>query len=112
MLKNIGVISLFNSIEELQISLRKQVRELVHAGPCFSLNPESVNKSKVVFNYLKSGELTNTRKIMWHDVIINTITTHKNYNYQLQSVNQLVALLSSFDLREARQILGSFLSQR
>ena len=46
MLKIIADSSLYNSIEELQIKLRKQLRELIHAGPGFSLNPESVNKSK------------------------------------------------------------------
>ena len=46
MLKIIAASSLYNSIEELQISLRKQLREIVYAGPGFSLNLESVNKSK------------------------------------------------------------------
>ena len=42
--------------------------------PGFSLKPESVNKSKDVYNYLKSEELRNTRIILWHDLINNTIT--------------------------------------
>ena len=82
-------------LSPLQIKLRKQLRELVHAGPGFSLNPESVNKSKDVYNYLKSEELRNTRIILWHDLINNTITPHKSNNYQPQSVNQLVASLRS-----------------
>ena len=85
MLKIIAANSLFNSIEELQISLRKQLRQLVHAGPGFSQNPESVNKSKDVYNYLKSKELKNTRIILWHDLINSTIPPHKSKNYQLQS---------------------------
>ena len=76
MLRIIAASSLYNSIEELQIKLREQLRELVHAGPGFSLNPESVNKSKDVYTYLKSEELRNTRIILWHD-LINTITPHK-----------------------------------
>ena len=32
---------------------------------------------------------------MWHDLINNTITSHKSNNFQLQSVNQLVASLRS-----------------
>ena len=95
MLKIIAVSSLYNSIGELQIKLRKQLRELVHAGPGFSLNPESVNKSKDVYNYLKSEELSDTRIILWHYLINNTITPHKSNNYQPQSVNQLVASLRS-----------------
>ena len=95
MLKIIAASSLYNSIGELQIKLRKQLRELVHAGPGFSLNPESVNKSKDVYNYLKSEELRDTRIILWHDLINNTITPHKSNNYQPQSVNQLVASLRS-----------------
>ena len=95
MLKIIAASSLYNSIEELQISLRNQLRELVHAGPGFSLNPESVNKSKDVYYYLQSKELKNTRIILWHDLINNTITPHKRHNYQPQSVNQLVASLRS-----------------
>ena len=95
MLKIIAASSLYNSIGELQIKLRKQLRELVHAGPGFSLNPESVNKSKDVYNYLKSEELRDTRTILWHDLINNTITPHKSNNYQPQSVNQLVASLRS-----------------
>ena len=74
MLKIIAASSLYNSIGELQIKLRKQLRELVHAGPGFSLNPESVNKSKDVYNYLKSEELKDTRIILWHDLINKTIT--------------------------------------
>ena len=42
MLKIIAASSLVNSIEELQISLRKQLRELVHAGPGFSLGYQSL----------------------------------------------------------------------
>ena len=95
LLKINAASSLFNSIEELQISLRKQLRELVHAGPGFSLNPESVNQSKDVYNYLKSEELKHTRIILWHDLINNTITSHKSKNYQPQSVNELVASLRS-----------------
>ena len=86
MLKIIAASSLYNSIGELQIKLRKQLQELVHAGPGFSLNPESVNKSKDVYNYLKSEELRDTRIILWHDLINNTITPHKSNNYQPQSV--------------------------
>ena len=95
MLKIIAASSLYNSIGELQIKLRKQLRELVHAGPSFSLNPESVNKSKDVYNYLKSEELKDTRIILWHDLINKTITPLKSNNYQPQSVNQLVASLRS-----------------
>ena len=95
MLKSIAVSSLYNSIEELQIKLREQLRRLVHAAPGLSLNPESVNKSKDVYNYLKTEELRNTRIILWHDLINNTITPHKSNNYQPQSVNQLVASLKS-----------------
>ena len=95
MLKIIAASSLYNSIEELQIKLRKQLRELVLAGPGFSLNPESVNKSKDVYNYLKSEELRYTRIILLHDLINYTITPHKNNNHQPQSENQLVASLRS-----------------
>ena len=95
MLKIIAASSLYNSIEELQISLSKQLRKLVHAGPSFSLNPESVNKSKDVYYYLKSEKLKNTRISLWHDLINNTITHHKRNNYQPQSVNQLVTSLKS-----------------
>ena len=98
MIKYIAASSLVNSIEDLQISLRKQLRELVHAGPEFSLNPESVNKSKDVYNFLKSEELKNTRIIQWHGLINNTITPHKSNNYQPQRVNQLVASLRSLTI--------------
>ena len=81
MLKIIAASSLYNSIGELQIKLRKQLRELVHAGPGFSLNPESVNKSKDLYNYLKSEELRDTRIILWHALINNTITPHISNNY-------------------------------
>ena len=84
--KILATSSLYISVEDLQISLRKQLRELVHAGPGFSLNPKSVNKSKDVYNYLKSEDLKNTRIILWHDLINNTITPHKSNNYQPQSV--------------------------
>ena len=95
MLKIFASSSLFNSIGELQISLRKQLRELVHAGPGFSLKPESVNKSKDVYNYLIPEELKNTRIILWHDLINNAITPHTSNNYQPHSVNQLVGSLRS-----------------
>ena len=59
MLKFISASSLYKSVEDLQISLRKQLRELVHAGPGFNLITKSVNKSQHVFNYLKYEELKN-----------------------------------------------------
>ena len=93
MLKIIAARSLYNSIEELQISLRKQQREMVHAVPAFSLDQESVNKSKDVYYYPKSEELKNTRITLWHD--LNNKTPHKSNNYQPQSVNKLMASLRS-----------------
>ena len=75
--------------------MRKQVQELVHTGPWFFLNPESVIKSKDVYNYLKSKDLKNTRLILWHDVITNTITHHRSNNYQPRSVTPLLASLRS-----------------
>ena len=93
MLKIIAAISLYNSFEDLQISLRKQQRELVQAGPGFSLDPESVTKSRDVYNYRKSEDFKITKQRSWHDLINNTITPHKSYNYQPQSVTQLVASL-------------------
>ena len=95
MFKIIAASSFFNSIEELHISLRKQLRELVHARPSFSLNPDTVNNSNDVYNYLKSEKLKNTRIILWHDLINKTITPHKSNKHQLQSVYQLVASLRS-----------------
>ena len=107
MLKIFAAKSLFNSIEEIQISLRKQLRELIPAGPGYSLNPESLNKSKDVYNYLKSEELKNTRIVMWHDLINNTITTHESNDYQSQSVNQLAA-----SMRSLKNLCGIVYCQR
>ena len=59
------------------------------------MNPESVNKSKDVYNYLKSEELKNTRIILSHNLMNNTIIPHNSNNYQPQSVNQLVVSLRS-----------------
>ena len=98
MFKIIDASSLYNSVEDLQMSLREQLREHVHAGPGFSLNPESVKKSKDVYNSLKSEELKNTRIICWHDLIINTITPQRSNHYQPQSVTQLVASLRSLTM--------------
>ena len=55
-LKTIAASSLYNSIEDLQVSLRKQLRELAHSGSGFRLNPESVNKPKKLYCFLKSEE--------------------------------------------------------
>ena len=95
MLKIIAASSLYNSVEDLQIHLRKQLQKLVHAGPGFSLNPKSVNKSKDVLNILKSEELKTGKIFLWHDLITNTITPHKSNDYQPQSVTQLVTSLRS-----------------
>ena len=95
MLQNIAASSLYNSIGGLKNSLRDKLRGLIHAGPGFSLNQKSVNKSKDVYNYLKSGELENTKLILRHDLIKNIITPHTSKNNQPQNVIQLLASLRS-----------------
>ena len=66
-----------------------------------------MNKSKDVYNYLKSEELRNTRIILWHDLINKTIKTHKSNNYQPQSVYQLVV-----SLRRLTNLCGIVYCQR
>ena len=94
-LKIIAASSFYKTVEDLQTSLRKQLRKIVRAGPDFSLNAESVNGSKVVYKDVKTEELKNTRINLWLHLINKTITPHRSNNYQPQSVTQLVASLRS-----------------
>ena len=78
MFKIIAAISLNNSFEDLQMSLRKQLRELVQSGPGFSLNSESRYKSRDVYNYLKSEEFKITKQRSWHELSHPTKNTPIN----------------------------------
>ena len=74
MFKIMAASSLLHSLADLPQNLQAQLEDIVYSVPGLSLNPESVNKAKNVFNHIRSPDFSNKHILLWHDLINNTIT--------------------------------------
>ena len=79
MLKIIAASFLSHSVEKLSAADQKNLNEIVHAIPGLNLNTNSVKPEKNVLKFLLSSDLEK-KIILWHDLINNTISLHKETN--------------------------------
>ena len=74
----VGASSLHHSLEKWD-NIRKRLRGKVISKPGYNLHPNAKDKYKIVQNRLRYVE-NNTKIILWHDIINNTVTSPKSDN--------------------------------
>ena len=74
----VGASSLHHSLEKWD-NIRKRLEGKVISKPGYNLHPNAKDKYKIVQNRLRYVE-NNTKIILWHDIINNTVTSPKSDN--------------------------------
>ena len=91
----VAAISLFHSINTLKTCEKKRYESLVTAIPGLSLNNNLLNQRKNLQKLLEDSPLKEKKVVLWHDVVNNTISSHRTNNYRPASVEELTNYLKS-----------------
>ena len=83
----VGASSLHHSLEKWD-NIRKRLRGKVISKQGYNLHPNAKDKYKIVQNRLRYVE-NNTKIILWHDIINNTVTSPKSDNRTSLNSDQL-----------------------
>ena len=73
----VAASSLFHSINTLNTGEKKQYESLVTAIPGLSLNKNLLNQGKNLRRLLEDSPLREKKVVVWHDVVNNTISSHR-----------------------------------
>ena len=91
----IGASSLGYVVDDSPFSLRRRLLARTFATPGLSFNPNARNYLKNLDNLLSTGCLRHRADIViWHDLINNTLSSHRSNNYNACSVQQLLHILA------------------
>ena len=91
----VAASSLFHSINNLNACEKKQYESLVTAIPGLSLNNNSLDQRKNLRRLLEDSPLKEKKVVVWHDVVNNTISSHRTKNYRPAGVEELTNYLKS-----------------
>ena len=91
----IGASSLRYAVDDSPFRLRRRLLARTFATPGLSFNPNARNYLKNLDNLLSTGCLRHRADIViWHDLINNTLSSHRSNNYNACSVQQLLHILT------------------
>ena len=91
----IGASSLRHAVDDSPFRLRRRLLARTFATPGLSFNPNARNYLKNLDNLLSTGCWRHRADIViWHDLINNTLSSHRNNNYNAGSVQQLLHILA------------------
>ena len=82
--------SLDHALETLTREKRDQYKERIFSIPGLSLNPNTKNPRKIVWNLLSKDLEEKNNVVIWHDVLNNSISRHDRNNFQELTVSQLI----------------------
>ena len=91
----VAASSLFHSINSLNTGEKKQYESLVTAIPGLSLNNNLLNQGKNLRRLLEDSPLKEKKVVVWHDVVNNTISSHRTNNYRPAGVEELTNYLKT-----------------
>ena len=91
----VAASSLFHSINTLNTGEKKQYESLVTAIPGLSLNNNLLNQGKNLRRLLEDSPLKEKKVVGWHDVVNNTISSHRTNNYRPAGVEELTNYLKT-----------------
>ena len=78
MLQIVGDSSLAQAIDSLDEDENREVRKEVYAYSGLSLNFRNIFSDKKAINFINLPRNCNKNIVLWHDLINNSITDHKN----------------------------------
>ena len=91
----IGASSLRYAVDDSPFRLWRRLFARTFATPGLSFNPNARNYLKNLDNLLGTGCLRHQPDIViWHDLINNTLSSHRSNNYNACSVQQLMHILA------------------
>ena len=91
----VAASSLFRGINTLNTCEKKQYESLVTAILGLSLNNNLLNQRKNLRRLLEDGPLKEKKVVVWHDVVKNTISSHRTNNYRPAGIEELTSYLKS-----------------
>ena len=91
----VAASSLFHSINNLKTCDKKQYESLVTAIPGLSLNNNLLNQGKNLRRLLEDSPLKEKKVVVRHDVVNNTLSSHRTNNYRPAGVEELTNYLKS-----------------
>ena len=77
----VAASSLYHSLKDLEQEERRKMQQKVYAVPGLSLNPNTLNRGKDLRVLLELQTLAIKQIIIWHDVLNNSISSHRTNNY-------------------------------
>ena len=98
----VAASSLYHSLKDLQQKERRETQQKVYAVPGLSLNLNTLNRGKDSRVLLELRPLASKQIIIWHEVLNNSISSHRTNNYTPCPLGELLAYLQS----KRRQISG------
>ena len=95
----IGAQSLARAVATKKGEEKKILKKYIFAIPGLSFNPENRRKLRFLPTLMSAGVLSKRRVIIWHDVINNSVRPTSNNGYRPCSIDDLLAILSCFQLQ-------------
>ena len=91
----VAASSLFHSINTLNRCEKKLNEILFTAIPGLSLKNNLLKQGKNLRQFLEDSSLKEKKVVVWHDVVNNTIKSHRKNNYRPAGVEELTNYLKS-----------------
>ena len=88
--------SLYHSLEQLSNPEKEQFLPKILAIPGLSLSPNTTNPQKNLASLLCRAPLAEKRQVVvWHDIINNSINSHRTNNYRACTAEALTEILKT-----------------
>ena len=87
--------SMFHSISTLKTFEKKRYESLVTAIPGLSLKNNLLNQRRNLRRLLEDSPLKEKKVVLWHDMVSNTISSHRTNKYCPAGVEELTNYLKS-----------------
>ena len=92
----VAASSLYHSLEQLSNPEKEQFLPKILAIPGLSLNPNTTNPQKNLASLLCREPLAEKHQVvMWHDIINNSINSHRTNNYRACTAEELTEILKT-----------------
>ena len=96
MVQILAASSLYHALKSVQYNEKKELLTKITTVPGLSFNPNIKNRLKIAQNLLVRSRLsTRTDIVVWHDLINNSISSHKSIYYRPSSVQELTNYLTT-----------------
>ena len=92
----IGASSLRRAIDKAPTSIRKSIQGKVFAVPGLSFHPTAKNPNKQLQNLLKKGLKSCKKIVIWHALVNNSLSSHRNNGNRNCSPDVFIKILEPF----------------